>query len=267
MDKLRNQGGSIFSKGYGSVPRLVMRDMDLDVYAKAMYAYLVSFAGAEMIAFPGRATMMKELGIASTDRYYKALKQLTDPAKDYIRISNEKDEKGKFTANIYEIVHMPTPVVKQKEENPEPLQPGQSHPCTTERYTAQRDTVNRNTNINSSKNKQQQQEVVVAANEELANAGSELAIQGSELCTTFEAMTGEKFNKRIMLQLIAEFGYKVVHTYVININRLVKKEELKTTYGALFRVAVKEGYAIPLPPKTKKKREFGPSPVAQKYDR
>lgn len=44
MDEIRYEGKSILSKGYGMIPKLVMQS-DISIEAKAIYAYMCSFAG------------------------------------------------------------------------------------------------------------------------------------------------------------------------------------------------------------------------------
>lgn len=43
-DKIRSIG--INQKGYGNIPKMVMLDQELDIKAKAVYAYFCSFTGA-----------------------------------------------------------------------------------------------------------------------------------------------------------------------------------------------------------------------------
>lgn len=42
----------IFSMGYGHIAKLVMKDKDLTVEAKAIYSYIASYAGASDTAYP-----------------------------------------------------------------------------------------------------------------------------------------------------------------------------------------------------------------------
>jgi hypothetical protein len=135
--------GTIYENGYGQVAQKVMRDKDLSTVAKAIYAYLCSFAGGnpldDRIAFPGVKLMMAELNIKSEDTYYKHRKQLID--KGYIEVEQEKDKDGKFKRNIYSIVAVP---VEKKEEEPHPKKSG------TEPSPNFSSTENQDTNINSS---------------------------------------------------------------------------------------------------------------------
>lgn len=96
-DKLVLEG--VFSKGYGTVPKMVMKDEDLTIEAKGIYAYLCSYAGAGETAFPSVSLMCKDLGI-SDNRLYKHRKLLVD--KGYLRIERERLENG-FSKNIYTI--------------------------------------------------------------------------------------------------------------------------------------------------------------------
>lgn len=101
-DLLRVEG--IMSQGFGLSPKIVMRDQRLSIEAKAIYSYIVSFAGGGNQSFPGRDMMVEELGI-SVKRYYKHLQLLIDC--DYLRIEREKGENGMFGRNIYTIVANP----------------------------------------------------------------------------------------------------------------------------------------------------------------
>ena len=101
-DLLRVEG--IMSQGLGLSPKIVMRDQRLTIEAKAIYSYIVSFAGGGNQSFPGRDMMVEELGI-SVKRYYKHLQLLIDC--DYLRIEREKGENGMFGRNIYTIVANP----------------------------------------------------------------------------------------------------------------------------------------------------------------
>ena len=92
------------SQGFGLSPKIVMRDQRLTIEAKAIYSYIVSFAGGGNQSFPGRDMMVEELGI-SVKRYYKHLQLLIDC--DYLRIEREKGENGMFGRNIYTIVANP----------------------------------------------------------------------------------------------------------------------------------------------------------------
>lgn len=94
-DKLKLEG--VFSKGYGIVPKLVMKDEDLSIEAKAIYAYLCSYAGAGKTAFPSVDLICNNLGI-SENRFYKHRKPLVD--KGYINVEREKTDSG-WSNNIY----------------------------------------------------------------------------------------------------------------------------------------------------------------------
>lgn len=99
-DEVKIQSTSILSNGYGLYPRLIARDTDLTIESKAIYAYLVSFAGNSNTCFPSRDLIIKELGI-SKDRFYKHMKLLKD--KGYIKVHKNKDGSN-FSNNIYEMI-------------------------------------------------------------------------------------------------------------------------------------------------------------------
>lgn len=84
----------VMSKGYGTIPKLVMQHEDLSIEAKAIYAYLASFAGAGDTAYPSVSIMCKHLGI-SKDRFYRHRKSLLE--LDFIRITQHQREINKQT--------------------------------------------------------------------------------------------------------------------------------------------------------------------------
>jgi hypothetical protein len=121
--------GTVYENGYGQVAQRVMRDKTIERDAKALYAYLCSFAGVsavledERYAYPTIKTIMEELGFKSDKTFYKYRKQLIDAG--YITIEQKK-EHGKFDRNIYYI----EAVIKDRSNNPQNPQddPEQSFP-------------------------------------------------------------------------------------------------------------------------------------------
>lgn len=97
MDRIRLDG--VYSQGYGIVPKLVMRDKNLHVIAKSIYAYMCSFAGKGEDVFPSQKLICYDLDIGRTT-LNKYMKQLVDLGYVVI-IKNYKS--GKFANNIYRI--------------------------------------------------------------------------------------------------------------------------------------------------------------------
>lgn len=123
--------------GFGFIPRAVMRDKNLSIGAKAVYAYLASFAGNKEYAFPGRDLMCEELGISKDSllKYMKLLKEL-----GYLEVEQVKKE-GKFAHNIYKLIPYPNSSDTEK-----------SSPCMKFSDTVKKDTNNNNI-INNNNNK------------------------------------------------------------------------------------------------------------------
>lgn len=90
----------VLSKGYGIVPKLVMKDKDLTAEAKAIYAYLASYAGGGETAFPSVSLICEDLGFGK-NRFYTHRKNLIE--KGYIKVERKRKEKG-FSNNIYTLV-------------------------------------------------------------------------------------------------------------------------------------------------------------------
>lgn len=87
----------INSKGFGTIPKLVMQDERLSISAKAIYAYFCSYAGAGKQAFPRVSRIIKDLGI-SKNAYYKHFNQLRDCG--YIK-TEQAHKGGRLSHNIY----------------------------------------------------------------------------------------------------------------------------------------------------------------------
>lgn len=87
--------------GYGSVYKKVMKDTELNIEAKAIYAYLTSYAGGKDTAFPSVSLICHELNI-SKNRFYNHRKELVE--KEIISVNRERTDNG-FSKNIYTINH------------------------------------------------------------------------------------------------------------------------------------------------------------------
>lgn len=104
MDELFCTG--IYKEGYGIIPKKIMRNKDISLGAKAVYAYICSFAGAGKNAFPSLELICEELGM-SEKKMYKCRKELIDHnliIVDKIRI------KSKYSNNIYTLVVNPSEI-------------------------------------------------------------------------------------------------------------------------------------------------------------
>ncbi|MEX5937173.1 helix-turn-helix domain-containing protein [Mammaliicoccus sciuri] len=87
--------------GYGLVFKSVLKRNDVDAEAKALYAYLSSYAGSNTKAFPGVSLICHDLNI-SEKRFQKYRKQLEDAG--VITINRKRTDNG-FSKNIYTINH------------------------------------------------------------------------------------------------------------------------------------------------------------------
>lgn len=89
--------------GFGIIPKRVMKDPNLNLQAKGIYAYLCSYAGNKDTAFPSVKLITHELNM-SKDTFYKYLNELKETG--YIEVFKERDE-GKFSKNIYKLLPCP----------------------------------------------------------------------------------------------------------------------------------------------------------------
>jgi len=100
-DMLRHPEGSIYAKGYGVIAKQVMQDRRLSIEAKAIYAYLCSYAGAGESAFPSVKKMCYDMQI-DIKRFYKHRKQLEEHG--YIEVQHRRwRETMKKANNIYQL--------------------------------------------------------------------------------------------------------------------------------------------------------------------
>lgn len=91
---------SVLSEGYGIIPKKVMKDKDLSIEAKSIYAFLCSYSGKGDTAFPGVSLITGTLGI-SRQRYNKHREILEK--KGYITVIRERTKDGKLGRNVYKI--------------------------------------------------------------------------------------------------------------------------------------------------------------------
>lgn len=97
--------------------REIMRSKELTPEAKAIYAYLCSFAGAGETCYPGTELMRAELQMGA-DRFYKHMRLLTDAGI----IEKVQERKGNRWGNtIYKINQLPDFQVSQNESTTKSL--------------------------------------------------------------------------------------------------------------------------------------------------
>lgn len=132
----------VLSKGYGIVPKLVMKDKDLTAEAKAIYAYLASYAGGGETAFPSVSLICEDLGFGK-NRFYTHRKNLIE--KGYIKVERKRKEKG-FSNNIYTLVQ--TVCIQNKDIRNESSQ----NACIQNEDIGNEDMQNEDTNNNRSNN-------------------------------------------------------------------------------------------------------------------
>lgn len=110
VDELKGEG--IMSKGYGIIPKLIMKDKSLSIEAKGIYAYIASYAGAGTTAFPSVDLICGDLNI-SENRFHKNKKLLIDYG--YIEVKRVRDKGGSFGKNVYTIKQTVSPPTLQFE--------------------------------------------------------------------------------------------------------------------------------------------------------
>lgn len=88
--------------GYGTVTKAAMLDQNLTIEAKAIYAYLCSFAGGKDNAWPSVSRICYDLKI-SENRFHKHIKHLIN--NEYIKKTRQRwSDSKQFAGNIYRIL-------------------------------------------------------------------------------------------------------------------------------------------------------------------
>ncbi len=167
IDDIKIQG--IYDFGYGIVAKMVMCDNSISIGAKALYAYICTFAGSEKKAWPGRAKICSDLNI-SKDSFSKYIKELK--TRNYIAVQHRKNEKCQFIRNVYIIITQledpqqkkPCPEKSDTAQDPKKSQsePCPKKPCPEKPCPEISDTnINRSFKITSTKKKQRDPDQVI----------------------------------------------------------------------------------------------------------
>jgi hypothetical protein len=134
---LKNEG--VKSRGYGTIPKLVMTDTRLNIISKGIYSYFCSFSGSGNTSFPKLESILYNLGISNAT-YFKHVKSLRELG--YIS-AEQLRQKGQFKKTIYTLNEFP---VESASEKPCP-----KLSCTVTSYTAESYTVKQDTKSNNLK--------------------------------------------------------------------------------------------------------------------
>lgn len=141
-DRLIQFKGTIYADGWGFVAKKVMKDNEVSVGARCLYAYLCTYVDSKSgntNSFPGRNKICFELKI-SKDTFGKYKKELE--AKGYLIVTQQKEDKSKkFAHNVYSIESIPCP------KKPDTEEPDTEKPDTENLDT--KSTNIKNTNIKS----------------------------------------------------------------------------------------------------------------------
>lgn len=95
-----NELEGIFKNGYGYIPKSVMKSRNISIKAKAVYAYLCTYAGKQGTAYPGRELMCYDLQIGQ-DTLNKCIKELVKTG--FIFKKQQRTPGNKFDNNLYTI--------------------------------------------------------------------------------------------------------------------------------------------------------------------
>ncbi len=85
-------------KGYGIVFNDTMRNKNISIKAKAVYAYLCSCAGAKQFCFPSRDLICSHLGICQST-LTPLIRELEN--EGILRCEKKRNKKGEFKKTLY----------------------------------------------------------------------------------------------------------------------------------------------------------------------
>ena len=85
--------------GYGKVYKSIMRNPELTIEARGIYAYLCSISGADGFCYPALETILHDLNITK-QRFYKHLHLLMDAG---VVEKSQENIGGRFGKTIYGI--------------------------------------------------------------------------------------------------------------------------------------------------------------------
>jgi len=101
-DRLLVEG--INCKGYGVIPKYAMRDPDLSITAKGLYAYFCAMSGSGNSTFPSVETILAHLSFRN-ETYYSHRQLLID--QGYIQVVSGERKSGTFTNNVFLLMDNP----------------------------------------------------------------------------------------------------------------------------------------------------------------
>ena len=134
---------------YGVVYQDVMRNKDIPLEAKGIYAYLASLSNAKNECYPTVELICHELRI-SKDRYYKYMHILDDAG--VIKKIQKKTKEGYFSRNVYKLTHEICILENPSMENPSMENPSTENPSMENPSTEYQGTNNNNINNNNINN-------------------------------------------------------------------------------------------------------------------
>jgi hypothetical protein len=247
-DKLKIQG--IHSRGFGTISKLVMQDIRVPTTAKAIYAYICTFAGSGTTAFPGRDKICHDLNINKTTFNFN-LSYLV--GYGYIDYSQSFKGNGQFGNSIYEIIYNPVEkphILKIIEEriNKRNFKNKQKkkitcmdNPCTDKSITDFSCTDNSPTNINNNKinnfkiNKDKKTTTAKEKNDPLGKSiNSDFVVDVnknvlSEITDIFSRITGKKPIKNDIAAIIEILD----HPLSVTISNKSREKIIKDTLIAV----------------------------------
>jgi len=92
------------SYAYGLTEQRVLRDPELHITAKAIYAYFCALSGDTGTAYPYVTEILRDLNIAEST-YYIYIKQLVE--KKYVLVMDYRNEDGTYGSNEYKLLGHP----------------------------------------------------------------------------------------------------------------------------------------------------------------
>lgn len=229
----------IYREGYGFIAKKIMKDRNLNIISKAIYAYICSYAGKGHNAFPSQKLISIDLGI-NKGTLVKYIKELKDSG--YITVIQHK-EKGKFSKNLYTVNILPQVV-----------SPYRAGTDTEAVRHGQRDTNNNNINNNIKINNiylENQNEIIVEETEAKKEKMDDISVEIQQIIKKYCDLGLPNFDYRpdnyILLEVYRELGaVKLFEALTLmsqsefvknnmSVNSIFKVENLKKALNGNFK--------------------------------
>ena len=247
----------IFSKGFGTISKIVMLDKRLTIQSKAIYAYFCSYAGGGSQPFPSVRKIIADLDIGE-ETYYKHVKLLK--VYGYISVEQRKGATGRFTSSIYTLNSHPVPIVCENaadeiknigtyqdnnhcDDVQKPYRQNQGTAVNIQKPCMQKPcTEKAGTNINNNSfNINKALITTTENNPKTVVVVPDTKLKVGELKNEIDKAIGGCINLKVLAELVQDQGIEKIKYCIDNWSGIIGSQTIQSV-ERFFVKAVKEGY-------------------------